>query len=73
MKGIRPFSDRTVTLPVVVPMSWVDRLNRVAAEKGINRSAVIRDALEQAVFGLRTGEAEATDARGVPEEGPGHG
>jgi hypothetical protein len=42
--------NKTV-VPVVLPLSWVTRLNRLAVERGVNRSALIRQALV-ATFGV---------------------
>lgn len=42
--------ERSLTLPVVLPLSWIDRLTRLANERGINRSALVREALQQTLF-----------------------
>jgi metal-responsive CopG/Arc/MetJ family transcriptional regulator len=54
--------DRTATIPIVVPMSWVDRLNAAAMERGITRSQLIRDAVDAAVFAAQGEQAK----EGVP-------
>ncbi len=51
MAGLTPTSeDRGATLPVVVPMSWVSRLNTLARERGVARSALIRGVIESGLF-----------------------
>ncbi len=51
MAGLTPTSeDRGATLPVVVPMSWVPRLNALARERGVARSALIRGVIESGLF-----------------------
>jgi hypothetical protein len=42
--------DRAITVPLVLPLSWLDRLNSLAAERGIGRSALIRSAIEAGLF-----------------------
>jgi metal-responsive CopG/Arc/MetJ family transcriptional regulator len=43
-------NQRSSTLPVVLPISWIERLNQLARERGINRSALIREALQLTLF-----------------------
>lgn len=43
-------NQRSSTLPVVLPICWIDRLTQLAQERGINRSALIREALQQTLF-----------------------
>lgn len=43
-------NQRSSTLPVVLPISWIEHLTQLAREHGINRSALIREALQQAFF-----------------------
>lgn len=43
-------NQRSSTLPVVLPISWIEHLTQLARERGINRSALIREALQQAFF-----------------------
>ncbi len=66
MAGLTPTSeDRGATLPVVVPMSWVSRLNALARERGIARSALIRGAIESGLFtDKQVSEQAATVAAG---------
>lgn len=43
---LKAIDEKGATLPVVVPNSWVTRLNDLARERGIARSALIRNAIE---------------------------
>ncbi|SFF01695.1 CopG family transcriptional regulator [Nitrosomonas sp. Nm166] len=43
-------NQRSSTLPVVLPISWIERLTQLARERGINRSALVREALQQTLF-----------------------
>ncbi|SFM87030.1 ribbon-helix-helix protein, CopG family [Nitrosomonas communis] len=43
-------NQRSSTLPVVLPISWIDRLTQLARERGINRSALVREVLQQTLF-----------------------
>ncbi len=52
--------DRAITVPLVLPMSWIDRLNALAADRGVARSALIRGAIEAGLF---------TDGRTVEKAG----
>lgn len=50
MSNITYSNQRSSTLPVVLPISWIERLNQLARERGINRSALVREALQQTLF-----------------------
>lgn len=41
-------ASRRVSVPVVLPTGWVERLNRAATERRTTRSELIRDAIRQA-------------------------
>ncbi len=43
-------NQRSISLPVVLPINWIDRLTQIAQERGINRSALVREALRQTLF-----------------------
>ncbi|GJL73397.1 MAG: hypothetical protein NMNS01_25960 [Nitrosomonas sp.] len=43
-------NKRSTTLPVVLPISWIDRLTQLARERGINRSALVREMLQKKLF-----------------------
>lgn len=43
-------NQRSSTLPVVLPISWIEQLTLIARERGINRSALIRESLQQTLF-----------------------
>jgi hypothetical protein len=43
-------NQRSSTLPVVLPICWIEQLTQIAREQGINRSALIRESLEQTLF-----------------------
>jgi hypothetical protein len=44
-------AQNQTVVPVVLPHAWVSRINRLAIEQGINRSALIRQALA-ATYGV---------------------
>ncbi|SFF03493.1 CopG family transcriptional regulator [Nitrosomonas sp. Nm166] len=50
MSNITFSNQRSSTLPVVLPISWIERLTQLARERGINRSALVREALQQTLF-----------------------
>ncbi|AKH38461.1 MULTISPECIES: ribbon-helix-helix domain-containing protein [Nitrosomonas] len=50
MSNITFSNQRSSTLPVVLPISWIDRLTQLARERGINRSALVREVLQQTLF-----------------------
>jgi hypothetical protein len=48
---LQALTDGKIVMPLVVPPSWVARLNQLAVQRGINRSALIRAAIAAAYFG----------------------
>jgi hypothetical protein len=44
-------AQNQTVVPVVLPNAWVSRINRLAIERGVNRSALIRQALA-ATYGV---------------------
>jgi hypothetical protein len=57
MSSIQLNANRTVTIPLVVPMDWIDRLNEAAQQSKVTRSALIREAIDTALFQRDTGDA----------------
>ncbi len=56
-------NQRSSTLPIVLPISWIDHLTQLARERGINRSALVREALQQTFFAdEKTNSVSAEDA-----------
>ena len=54
---------------VVLPHSWVVRINQLAVERGINRSALIREALEYSLAGDLEPHVLDSTAAGQPKGG----
>jgi hypothetical protein len=51
MRAMQPFAETKAVIQLVLPQSWVPRINQLAIERGINRSALIRAAIAAAYFG----------------------
>ena len=49
--------DRGITIPLVMPQSVLERLNALALERGCNRSALVREAIDTALFNRCSGHA----------------
>ena len=47
---IQPFTEGKAVVQLVLPPSWVTRLNQLALERGLNRSALIRAAIQATYF-----------------------
>ena len=60
MPAFHPDADAKSVLPVVMPSRLALRLNQLAAQLGINRSRLIRQAVEQAYFADAAQSAERT-------------
>lgn len=43
-------TTRNVPLQVMIPIRLIDALNRLALDRGLSRSALIREALEKVLF-----------------------
>ena len=53
MRGGHPvttFAPAKAVLQLVVPQPWAERVNQLALERGMNRSRLIREAVEQVYF-----------------------
>jgi hypothetical protein len=50
MRAIQPFADSKAVVQIVLPQTWVPRINQLAIERGINRSALIRAAIAATYF-----------------------
>jgi hypothetical protein len=53
---LQPLTEGKAVVQLVLPLSWVARINRLAIERGVNRSALIRQALA-ATYGVDVPEA----------------
>jgi len=65
---LQPYTEGKAVVQLVLPPSWVARINRLAVERGVNRSALIREAIWATYFDQDARE-EAGDAQAVPEVG----
>jgi len=52
VKAAREFTDGKSIVQVVMPHAWIGRINRLAQERGVNRSALIREAIASTYFDL---------------------
>lgn len=56
-----PSENRFYSVPVAMPAHWVPRLNHIAKARGINRSSLVRGAIEQTLFSSEPhGQASTT-------------
>ena len=64
---ISPLGEGKVIVQVVLPHDWVARINRLAVDRGLNRSALIRAAIAASYF--EVGDAASADrgAAAVPQ------
>jgi hypothetical protein len=60
------FRASKAVVPLVLPQAWVARINQLAVERGVNRSALIRAAIEATYFASPTPSAP----RDAPEAAP---
>jgi hypothetical protein len=47
---LQPYAEGKAVVQLVLPLPWLARINQLAIERGINRSALIREALRAAYF-----------------------
>jgi hypothetical protein len=52
MKQLQVYAESKAIVQLVLPHGWVARINHLAVERGINRSALIRAAIEAMYFGV---------------------
>jgi hypothetical protein len=69
MAMLQAFTDGKAVVPLVVPPSWVARLNQLAIERGVNRSALIREAIAAAYF-TEVEEEGGSSNKQVPKANP---
>jgi metal-responsive CopG/Arc/MetJ family transcriptional regulator len=50
---MKSFAEAKAIVQVVLPHGWVDRINQLALERGLNRSALIREAIARTYFEQR--------------------
>jgi hypothetical protein len=55
---LQSFAEGKSVVQIVLSPSWVTRINKLATERGINRSALIREAIEQVYFRAQTTESD---------------
>jgi metal-responsive CopG/Arc/MetJ family transcriptional regulator len=60
MRPFQTFAESKAVVQLVLPQGWVERINRLALERGVNRSALIREAIARTYFELG---AEAGNGR----------
>lgn len=61
MNTSRSFRGNKMSIPLVLPPSWVARMNQLAMERGINRSALIREAIRATYFDRIASEESRQD------------
>jgi hypothetical protein len=54
---LQPFTSGKAVVQLVLPPAWVLRLNALATARGVNRSALIREAIARAYFDVPTDSA----------------
>ncbi len=47
---LQPYAEGKAVVQVVLPLPWLTRINQLAIERGVNRSALIREAIRAAYF-----------------------
>lgn len=50
MRSLQLSVDRSSSIALVLPGSWIDRLDAEAGRRGVTRSALIREAIDMALF-----------------------
>lgn len=55
---LQPFTGGKAIIQLVLTPSWVARINQLAVERGVSRSALIRAAIHAAYFPTASAEAE---------------
>jgi len=66
---LQPFTEGKAVVQLVLPPSWVARINQLAMERGVNRSALIRNAIAAAYFAEHPRASAATTAGAVEGSG----
>lgn len=70
MPALQLHAEGKAVVQLVLPPSMLTRLNQIALHRGVNRSRVIRDALQQVYFASPDGEApEPLQAKGATRIG----
>ena len=60
------FREPQLSVPLVLPAGLLARINRLATERGITRSALIREAINQALFPDLAANASSARGSGKP-------
>lgn len=60
MRPFQTFAESKAVVQLVLPHRWVERINQLALERGLNRSALIREAIAATYFGGQLGAEEDT-------------
>jgi ribbon-helix-helix CopG family protein len=47
---LQSYAEGKVVVQLVLPLPWLARINQLAIERGVNRSALIREAIRAAYF-----------------------
>jgi hypothetical protein len=51
MAGLQKLSGNSPAIQLVLPQAYIERLNEMAQERRVTRSALIRQAIDAALFG----------------------
>ena len=60
MRPFQTFAESKSVVQLVLPHGWVERINRLVLERGLNRSALIREAIAATYFAEQLGAEEGT-------------
>ena len=57
---LQQYAEGKAVVQLVLPLLWLARINQLAIERGVNRSALIREAIRAAYF-------NGSDAQPLPD------
>ena len=63
MLRVGRFAEAKAVVQLVLPQTWVPRINQLAIERGVTRSALIRQAIAATYFGDDPTPTAPTDVR----------
>jgi hypothetical protein len=64
---LQPFTEGKAVIQLVLTPAWVARINQLAMERGVNRSALIRAAIERVYFAKQSAIRDDRRGEGKPE------
>ena len=70
MRPFQTFAESKSVVQLVLPHGWVERINQLALERGVNRSALIRAAIAATYFGGQLGAEVDTGSDASERERP---